>query len=86
MNRSTSEWDSYFQIDGRANHMIGYGNGTLLTTMYLPTFGGPNLVRLRDGDISWTPVKTVPALGALVGFGNNTFVVITPTMEAMSSV
>jgi len=59
--------------------MIGYGNGMFLTTMYLPTSGGPNLVRLRDGDTSWTSVKTVPSLGALVGFGNNTFVVITPS-------
>jgi len=76
---SVSYGNDYFQIDGRANHMIGYGNGMFLTTMYLPTSGGPNLVRLRDGDTSWTPVKTVPALGALVGFGNNTFVVITPS-------
>jgi hypothetical protein len=76
---SVSYGNDYFQIDGRANHMIGYGNGMFLTTMYLPTSGGPNLVRLRDGDTSWTSVKTVPSLGALVGFGNNTFVVITPS-------
>jgi hypothetical protein len=76
---SASYGNDYFQIDGRANHMIGYGNGMFLTTMYLPTSGGPNLVRLRDGDTRWTPVKTVPSLGALVGFGNNTFVVITPS-------
>jgi hypothetical protein len=76
--KSVSYGNDYFEIDGRANHMIGYGNGMFLTTMYLPTSGGPNLVRLRDGDTSWSPVKTVPSLGALVGFGNNTFVVITP--------
>jgi hypothetical protein len=72
-----------FSFGTRTNHGIVYGNGMFLTVVWAPSVG-VEIDRLQDGDTAWTHVKTIDQFSTLTGFGNNTFVIITPDSDQIA--